>query len=35
MSTSKLISFGLIWIALAIYSWDSYRGYRSLIDPAV
>jgi len=24
----RMIGFGLIWIALAIFSFDSYRGYR-------
>ena len=27
----RMIGFGLIWIALAIFSWDSYRGYRARV----
>ena len=25
---AELLSFGLIWAALLVYSWDSYRAYR-------
>jgi chloramphenicol-sensitive protein RarD len=28
LNTMDLISFALIWSALAIYSWDSYLAYR-------
>jgi chloramphenicol-sensitive protein RarD len=35
LSKTDLISFSLIWIALAIYSWDSYRAYKrqSVVKP--
>jgi chloramphenicol-sensitive protein RarD len=31
----QLISFAIIWVALAIYSWDSWRAYRrdAALDP--
>lgn len=34
LENSKLISFGLIWTALAIYSWDSLRAYRAALTPS-
>lgn len=32
IASRDLISFGLIWIALVIYSWDSIRAYRAGIN---
>jgi chloramphenicol-sensitive protein RarD len=26
MTTVRLLSFGLIWLAIALYAWDSLRG---------
>ncbi|HVT88909.1 MAG TPA: hypothetical protein VHD56_08665 [Tepidisphaeraceae bacterium] len=31
LAKRDLISFSLIWAALAIYSWDSYRAYQRSI----
>jgi chloramphenicol-sensitive protein RarD len=33
LSHRKLASFALIWIALAIYSIDSWRGFRERLEP--
>lgn len=28
LDQARLVTFGFVWVALALFSWDSYRSYR-------